>query len=186
MKIRGTRKGILLNLDKDDSVEAFDLVLQEADHEELFKGDVMIEVTDKLPWSLVTAIAERIEAVGGAVVELRPSATMISTKGETVIVARTVRSGGVVESSGSAIILGDVNAGAQVIAEDDVIVVGTLRGIAHAGAFGNEGAVIYAQRIMSPQLRIAGSLAQGDGSVEDRGPEIAHLKDGQIALKPYT
>ncbi len=186
MKTRGTRKGILLSLDKDDTAEALELILQNPEHKAVLSSNVMIEVADKLDWSQVKAIADRIEDIGGKVVELRPPSIVTQAKAETVIVARTVRSGGVVQSNGSAIILGDVNAGAEIIAEDDVIVVGRLRGIAHAGATGNENAVIYAQRIESPQLRIAGALAQGDGSSIDRGPEIAHLKEGQIVLKPYT
>ncbi|MCA9835767.1 MAG: hypothetical protein KC422_02590 [Trueperaceae bacterium] len=185
MKTRGTRKGILLSLEKDDSLESFDQILQNPEHKSLLSGNVMLELTDRLPWSLISGVAERIEAIGGTVLEMRPPTVVTQAKAETIIIARTVRSGGVVQSSGSVIILGDVNAGAEIVAEDDVIVVGRLRGIAHAGATGNENAVIYAQRIESPQLRIAGALAQGDGSSVDRGPEIAHLKDGNIVLRPY-
>jgi septum site-determining protein MinC len=63
-------------------------------------------------------------------------------------------------------------------------VIGALRGIAHAGASGNEQAVIWAQKILSPQLRIAGILAQSDGmDIEPKGAEVAYLRNGQIALR---
>ena len=55
----------------------------------------------------------------------------------------------------SSLRLGDVNGGAEVIAEDNIIVLGNLRGMAHAGAKGNEKAIIAAHMIDSPQIRIA-------------------------------
>src|SRR5690606_17962623 len=91
--------------------------------------------------------------------DVRPPVNKLQSRGETVIVARTVRSGGRIESTGSVVVLGDVNAGAEVLANDDIIVIGSLRGLAHAGAGGNEKAVIWAERILSPQLRIGGAVA---------------------------
>ena len=186
MKTRGTRRGILLSLDPDDSIEAFQHLIKDLKQKELFKGRIVLEVPEKLPWSLVQGIAEQIKHLGGEVTEIRPPSSVVQTKSETIIVSRTIRSGGVIESTGAAIILGDVNAGAEIIAEGDIIVIGKLRGMAHAGALGNENAVIWAQQIMSPQLRIAGALAQGDGnSTNTTGGEIAQLKDGHIVLKPW-
>ena len=59
------------------------------------------------------------------------------------------------EFEGSLVILGDVNAGAEVVAGENVVVVGILRGLAHAGAKGNKEAIIAAASIEAPQLRIA-------------------------------
>ena len=42
-----------------------------------------------------------------------------------------------------------------IIAADNVVVLGVLRGLAHAGARGNKKAIIAANRIECPQLRIA-------------------------------
>lgn len=67
----------------------------------------------------------------------------------------SLRSGNRVEFEGSIVILGDVNAGAEVIAEDHIIVLGTIRGLAHAGAKGNKNAIIAANDIDAPQIRIA-------------------------------
>jgi septum site-determining protein MinC len=83
------------------------------------------------------------------------------------------------------VILGDVNAGAEILAADDIIVIGTLRGLAHAGANGNDKAVVWAQRIRSPQLRIGHAVAQADGGGAAEGPEVAHLVDGQIVVRPW-
>ena len=59
---------------------------------------------------------------------------------ESKIHRGSLRSGQRMEYEGTLIILGDVNAGAEVIAGDNVVVVGNLRGLAHAGAKGNKQA----------------------------------------------
>ena len=66
-----------------------------------------------------------------------------------------VRSGQRIEYEGSIVILGDVNGGAEVIAGDNVVVLGVLRGLAHAGARGNKKAIIAAASIDCKQIRIA-------------------------------
>ena len=184
MKTRGTRGGILLSLSAEDNAAALDAIWEE--HGDLLKGKVMLELSERVPWSLVEAVSRKIHDNGGEVTELRPPNSVVQAKGETVIIARTVRSGGVVESSGSVIILGDVNAGAEIIAQDDIIVIGTLRGVAHAGVGGNENAFIWARRLLSPQLRIGSALVQADSAdTKPAGPEVAHLRDNQIVLRPW-
>lgn len=74
---------------------------------------------------------------------------------ETKFVRTSLRSGQKIEFEGSLVILGDVNAGAEVIAEDNIVVLGALRGLAHAGARGNKEAIISAGVLDAPQLRIA-------------------------------
>ena len=74
---------------------------------------------------------------------------------ETKFVRTSLRSGQKLEFEGSLVILGDVNAGAEVIAEDNIVVLGALRGLAHAGARGNKEAIIAAGVLDAPQLRIA-------------------------------
>lgn len=74
---------------------------------------------------------------------------------ETKFVRTSLRSGQKIEFEGSLVILGDVNAGAEVIAEDNIVVLGALRGLAHAGARGNKEAIIAAGVLDAPQLRIA-------------------------------
>lgn len=66
-----------------------------------------------------------------------------------------LRSGNRLEYEGTIIVIGDVNAGAEVISGGNVIVLGTIRGLAHAGASGNREAIIAANEIDAPQIRIA-------------------------------
>ena len=66
------------------------------------------------------------------------------------------------EAEGSLVILGDVNAGAEVIASDNIVVLGNLRGLAHAGAKGNREAIISAGLIDTVQMRIADIVKEID------------------------
>ena len=68
---------------------------------------------------------------------------------------RTLRSGTRIEFPGHVVVLGDVNPGAEIIAEGNVIIWGRLRGMVHAGAKGNKNAVICALDLSPTQLRIA-------------------------------
>lgn len=80
------------------------------------------------------------------------TATEIS---ETKYIQNSIRSGQKEEYTGSLVICGDVNAGAEVIAGGNIAVTGVLRGVAHAGANGNKRAIISANCIDITQIRIA-------------------------------
>ena len=70
------------------------------------------------------------------------------------------------EVEGSIVIIGDVNAGAEVIAADNIAVIGNLRGLAHAGAKGNKDAVIAASTLDVVQLRISNIVREIDREEE--------------------
>lgn len=74
---------------------------------------------------------------------------------ETKFHKGSLRSGQKIEFEGSLVVLGDVNAGAEVIAGENIVVLGVLRGLAHAGAKGNIKAIIASNEIDCPQIRIA-------------------------------
>ncbi len=94
---------------------------------------------------------------------------------------------------GHAVIVGNVNPGAQVIAEGDIIVFGGLRGQAHAGAGGDSTATILAMSIAYPVLRIADYSWHRDGpaignarqSNDGNGPTLARVSSGTIQVAPY-
>ena len=77
---------------------------------------------------------------------------------ETIFSRASLRSGQKLEYEGSIVIVGDVNAGAEVIAGENIIILGDLRGLAHAGAKGNQEAIIAANKIDCPQIRIADKI----------------------------
>lgn len=72
----------------------------------------------------------------------------------------SLRSGQRIEYEGSIVIIGDVNDGAEIIAGDNIAVIGTLRGLAHAGAKGNKDACVAASSIEAPQIRIANVIKE--------------------------
>ena len=74
---------------------------------------------------------------------------------ETKFHRGSLRSGQRMETEGSLVILGDVNSGAEVVASENIVVLGALRGLAHAGAKGNKQAVIAAGLFDAVQVRIA-------------------------------
>jgi len=96
-----------------------------------------------------------------------------------------LRSGGRVEYDGNVVVLGDVNAGAEIVAGGSVIVWGRLRGVVHAGAQGDEGALVCALELIPTQLRIAGEIAVSPKKTGKGQPEVASLKDGNLIAEPW-
>ena len=85
---------------------------------------------------------------------------------ETTFHKGSLRSGQKIEVEGSIVIIGDVNAGAEVIAADNIAIIGTLRGLAHAGAKGNKEAIITASTLDAVQLRISNIVKELDMNEE--------------------
>jgi septum site-determining protein MinC len=70
-----------------------------------------------------------------------------------------LRSGQLLHRHESVLVIGDVNPGANVISDGDIMIWGRLRGVAHAGAAGDERAIIGALTFEPIQLRIGGLIA---------------------------
>jgi septum site-determining protein MinC len=100
-------------------------------------------------------------------------------------VNKTLRSGTRIEFAGHVVVFGDVNPGAEVIAGGSVIVWGRLRGVVHAGAEGNQQAVVCALDMSPTQLRIAGQIAISPKRSSEPRPEIVRLKDGRLQAEPW-
>lgn len=112
----------------------------------------------------------------------------------------TLRSGQVLESETSIIILGDVNPGATVVSKGNVIVLGTLKGSIYVGAAGNENTFVAALSMDPMQIRIADYIARNSDSPEkkdkkkllkkkdkqDEQPMIAYVDAGNIYIEPIT
>jgi septum site-determining protein MinC len=104
---------------------------------------------------------------------------------EAVLVVRTLRSGNILRHPGHVVVIGDVNPGAEIAAGGNVIVWGKLRGVVHAGAGGNEAAVVCALDLAPTQLRIAGHIAVSPERRKYPGPEIARIREGQLIAETW-
>lgn len=100
----------------------------------------------------------------------------------------TLRSGQMLESESSIIILGDINPGAKVIAKGNIIVLGSLKGTAYAGANGNEDAFVVALEMAPIQIRIGDTIARCNETgtkIKPIGPDtmIAFVEDENIYIE---
>jgi septum site-determining protein MinC len=103
-----------------------------------------------------------------------------------LIARRTLRSGQQLRHPGSITVIGDVNPGAEVVAGGDIVVWGKLRGTVHAGAMGNETAVVCALDLAPTQLRIAQYFARSpEGRRRKPLPEVARVRDGKIVAESW-
>ena len=126
--------------------------------------------------------------------EVEPSSRLQRQSVPADIVRGTCRAGEVFEFPGNVVVVGNVNPGAQIIAQGDILVFGTLRGTAHAGAGGDSTAVILAMAAAAPQLRIGEYLADDDatGGIagrrqedSDGSPIIARVQNRAVHVSPY-
>lgn len=100
-----------------------------------------------------------------------------------------LRSGASVEFETSVVIIGDVNHGARVVSKGNIIVLGSLKGNAFAGACGNTNAFVVALDMRPTQIRIADTIARSpDRPVKEESKEakIAFLEEGNIYIEPLT
>ncbi|MBF0317282.1 MAG: septum site-determining protein MinC [Nitrospirae bacterium] len=98
--------------------------------------------------------------------------------------SKTIRGGQRVTYDGDLMIIGNVNPGAYVIATGNIIVLGVLKGVAHAGAGGDEEAVVIALNLKPQQLKIANIVTRPpDDDVQTLYPERAFVKDKTIQIE---
>jgi septum site-determining protein MinC len=106
------------------------------------------------------------------------------TEENCLFVERTLRSGKSIKFNGHILVIGDVNPGAEIIASGNIVVIGALRGVAHAGAAGDKKALVTAYHLNPTQLRIADHVTRApDQEVAWRGPEIARISGGKIVVE---
>ncbi len=98
---------------------------------------------------------------------------------------RTLRSGQSIHYSGHVVVLGDVNPGAEIVAGGNVIVWGRLKGTVHAGAAGDEGAIVCALDLAPTQLRIASYIAISPDRRKKIKPEMVRVSDGQLVAEEW-
>jgi septum site-determining protein MinC len=102
---------------------------------------------------------------------------------------QNLRAGQAVSHDGHLIIVGDVNPGAEVRAEGDITIWGSLRGVAHAGINGDTTAEIRALRLAPIQIRIAHAIARAPDRPRANArwtAETAKIVNGSIRIQADT
>ena len=104
-----------------------------------------------------------------------------------LLIRGTIRSGQLIKYDGIITVIGDVNPGAHIEAAGSIIIMGTMRGIGHAGYKGDYSACIAAFRLEPMQLRIGDIITRSpDGEqYKSKVPEMAIVKRGMIIIEPY-
>lgn len=104
---------------------------------------------------------------------------------EAMLVKRTLRSGNTIEFPGHVVVIGDVNPGAEITAGGNVIVWGRLKGTVHAGASGEENAIVCALELTPTQLRISGEISITPPQKGKPHPEVARLNNGEVIAEGW-
>ncbi|MEN6314068.1 MAG: septum site-determining protein MinC [Clostridiaceae bacterium] len=109
-------------------------------------------------------------------------------EGMTKFYKGTVRSGQLISFDGNLVIIGDVNPGGEILATGNIVVMGSLRGMVHAGADGNKEAIVAALCLQPTQLRIADVITRPPDTKENRQgliPEMAFVKDDMVYIERF-
>jgi len=130
---------------------------------------------------------EPVPASKGEALAVTASLLPDQKQSDGVLVRRTVRSGQVIQHPGHVVVIGDVNPGSEIIAGGDVVIWGRLRGTVHAGALGDDNAVVCAVQMRPTQLRIGNHIARAPEERKKRSsvPEVAFVREGKIVAEPW-
>lgn len=196
VSIKGTKDGLVFHLDDQadfaDVLEELELKLGDKQAQLLNGPDVSVriqlaerqisaheehrlrELLHTRPNLIITGIESRYDHYRH---DYDPLTNMESVSG-------TVRSGQVLETKGSLLLLGDVNPGGTIRSGGHIFILGALRGMAHAGFKGTESAIIAASQMCPTQLRIADVISRSpdDGNQRVGLMEFAHLSGEQIEI----
>ena len=164
---------------------------------ELVLGAVRTSTERTFQAALALGLTTTLETAEGTPVADAAPATTNTATGAYFVYRGYLRSGHRLQRQESILVIGDVNPGAEVSSEGDVLVWGRLRGIAHAGTKGNTRAIVAALDLEPTQLRIADVMTIGPDprpgqpgkwfwrrSAHKR-PEIARLVNDAIALEEW-
>ena len=143
-------------------------------------------VDDDVPQTVKSAPAPPVKAAAAPAPALQDEElNLVSTKyfdAQSIVVNQTVRNGMRIECEGDVVIVGDVNAGAEIIAGGSVAVFGRLRGLVHAGAKGRKDVLVVANSLQANQIRIAGKIAILPAKRQVDYIETAKLEDDRIVI----
>lgn len=166
--IKGTKDGLVLRLDDKCAYSDMIAELRNKVSENSLEGLAEVKVhtgnrycNEEELKEIMNVVHEsphlRVSKIQSEVITIEEcNRKVLENQSETYI--GIVRSGQVVKADGDLVVIGDVNPNGRVEAAGSIYVLGRLKGIAHAGATGNEEAVIAASWLEATHLMIADRL----------------------------
>jgi septum site-determining protein MinC len=155
-------------------------------------GDLKINLWTVLSESTLTenaakalGLETRLPKPAAATPPESPAIIPVEDGSQAILIQHTLRSGKSVRYPGHVIVVGDVNAGAEVVAGGNIIVWGRVRGTVQAGTEGGAEAVICALDLAPTQLRIGQAIATSPKRRGKPEPEIARVRNGQIVAERW-
>jgi septum site-determining protein MinC len=112
----------------------------------------------------------------------------VANDSTTVMITKPIRSGQRIYSHGDLIVLAQVGAGAEILAEGSIHVYGSLRGRALAGVQGNTEARIFCSDLQAELISIAGNYKISDdihGAIANTPVQI-YLQKNTLVVKPIV
>ncbi|MFD1206981.1 MULTISPECIES: septum site-determining protein MinC [Sporosarcina] len=166
--IKGTKDGLVLKLDDKCAYSDMIAELRNKVNENSLDGIAEVKIhignrycNEEELKEIMNVVHEsphlRVSKIQSEVITIEEcNRRVVENQSETFI--GIVRSGQVVEAEGDLVVIGDVNPNGRVVAAGNIYVLGRLKGIAHAGAEGNEEAVIAASFLEATHLMIADKM----------------------------
>jgi septum site-determining protein MinC len=194
--IKGVKDGLVFLLD-DNCL--FEEVIQELHHklekthQKILTGPI-IHVHVKLGNRIITSeqkeeIRSIIGQKGNLLIQSIESQAIEplqipSNTNHVKLIKGIVRSGQTSVNEGNILFLGDVNPGGELISSGSIYIMGSLRGMAHAGVDGDNKAIIAASHLRPTQLRIASIISRppDEWGVNEAFMEFAYVKDGKMEI----
>jgi len=195
--IKGVKEGLLFVLD--DAAPLADVLSDlshklEHTHSQFLTGPIVHvhvrlgkrESTEETKAALKEAFAFRGNLLVQSIVSDSPESTSVLPVSPAMkTISGIVRSGQTLHHEGDVLLVGDVNPGGTITSTGHILILGSLRGLAHAGVDGDEDAVIAASHLRPTQLRIAGVVSRppDEWGFAEAFMEFAYLREGVMEIE---
>ena len=185
--IKGTKDGLILHLDDNCSYDELknEISFKLSESSRVQEDNKLITVSVQLGNRFLTDIQmEELKSLimqkKNFVVDTIQSNVLtkaafekMKEEQEITSVSKIIRSGQILQVPGDLLLIGDVNPGGTVMAGGNMFVMGVLKGIAHAGCFGNEEAIVAASVMKPSQIRISQYINRApDQHMDDENHEM--------------
>ena len=188
IQIKGIRNGIRIVIDPSAKISN---IIFELDEKLSRTKDALLTNSELTVYVECTDVSHKDKCkIQNKIFEVLGTQLIVSFDEKTKIISPlsifhkgTLRSGQNLQSNGHLVVLGDVNPGAEIEAVGNVVVLGALKGIVHAGAEGDRDACVCALSMAPTQIRIGDIITRSpDGVVASPDPEMAYVKDERIYI----